>query len=138
MRSSLLLSPPSFDGFDGWACSRYQPKREIASYWVPTWLAQAAALVPGSKLIDAPPHRQTVEDILAVANDYELFILHTSTPSLNNDIRCAEAIKAKNSRAEVGFIGAHVAVLPEATVQQGPGIDFVLRNEFDYTFCELS
>ena len=138
MRQTLFLSPPSFDGFDGGAGSRYQAKREITSYWFPTWLAQPAALVPGSKLIDAPPHRQTVEDILAVANNYELFILHTSTPSLNNDIRCAEAIKAKNSRAEVGFIGAHVAVLPEPTLQQAPVIDFVCRNEFDYTCLELA
>jgi hopanoid biosynthesis associated radical SAM protein HpnJ len=138
MRQTLFLSPPSFDGFDGGAGSRYQAKREITSYWFPTWLAQPAAMVPGSKLIDAPPHRQTVEDILAVANDYELFILHTSTPSLNNDIRCAEAIKAKNSRAEVGFIGAHVAVLPEPTLRQAPVIDFVCRNEFDYTCLELA
>jgi hopanoid biosynthesis associated radical SAM protein HpnJ len=138
MRQTLFLSPPSFDGFDGGAGSRYQAKREITSYWFPTWLAQPAALVPGSKLIDAPPHRQAVEDILAVANDYELFILHTSTPSLTNDIRCAEAIKARNPRAEVGFIGAHVAVLPEPTLRQAPVIDFVCRNEFDYTCLELA
>src|SRR3954465_12018849 len=42
-------------GFDGGAGSRFQAKREIRSFWYPTWLAQPAALVPGSKLIDAPP-----------------------------------------------------------------------------------
>jgi hypothetical protein len=36
-------------------------------------------MVPGSKLMDAAPHHQTMEDVLAIANDYELFILHTST-----------------------------------------------------------
>src|SRR5712672_2982963 len=82
LKKTLFLSPPSFDGFDGGAGARYQAKREITSYWFPTWLAQPAAMVPGSKLIDAPPHHQTVEDVLAVANSYELFILHTSTPSL--------------------------------------------------------
>lgn len=138
MKSTLFLSPPSFDGFDGGAGSRYQAKREITSYWFPTWLAQPAALVPGSKLIDAPPHKQTVEDVLQIANRYELFILHTSTPSLNNDIKCAEAIKAKNPQAKIGFIGAHVAVLPDATLGQSPVIDFVCRNEFDYTCLELA
>ena len=54
---TLFLQPPSFDGFDGGAGSRYQAKREIRSFWFPTWLAQPAALVPGSKLIDAPPAR---------------------------------------------------------------------------------
>ncbi len=138
MKKTLFLSPPSFDGFDGGAGSRYQAKREITSYWYPTWLAQPAALVPGSKLIDAPPHHQTVEDVLKVARDYELVIMHTSTPSLANDIQCAEALKAQNPELQVGFIGAHVAVLPEHTLRQAPVLDFVCRHEFDYTCLELA
>ena len=55
MMKTLFLQPPSFDGFDGGAGSRYQARREIRSFWYPTWLAQPAALVPGSRLIDAPP-----------------------------------------------------------------------------------
>src|ERR1700677_4478471 len=125
MLRTLFLQAPSFDGFDGGAGSRYQAKREIKSFWFPTWLAQPAALVQGSRLIDAPPHQQTLEDVLALANDHELFFLHTSTPSLPNDIRCAEAIKAKNPHASVGFIGAHVAVLPEETLRRSDAIDFV-------------
>src|SRR5947209_16667545 len=50
MMKTLFLHPPSFDGFDGGAGSRYQAKREIRSFWYPTWLAQPAALVPDSKL----------------------------------------------------------------------------------------
>ncbi len=53
---TLFLQAPSFDGFDGGAGARYQMKREVRSFWYPTWLAQPAALVEGSKLIDAPPH----------------------------------------------------------------------------------
>jgi hypothetical protein len=37
--------------FDGGAGSRYPARREIHSFWYPTWLAQPAALVPDSKLI---------------------------------------------------------------------------------------
>ena len=51
---TLFLNPPSFDGFDGGAGSRYQARREIRSFWYPTWLAQPAAMVPNSKLVDAP------------------------------------------------------------------------------------
>ena len=50
MKKTLFLSPPSFEGFDGGAGSRYQCKREVTSYWYPTWLAQLAALVPDSTL----------------------------------------------------------------------------------------
>jgi hopanoid biosynthesis associated radical SAM protein HpnJ len=138
VRTTLFLNPPSFDGFDGGAGARYQARREITSYWFPTWLAQPAALVPGSKLIDAPPHRQTIDDLLKIAGDYELIIMHTSTPSLSNDIKCAEAIKAKNPYADIGFVGAHVAVLPDRTLRDAPVIDFVCRNEFDYTCLELA
>ena len=138
MKKTLFLNPPSFDGFDGGAGARYQAKREITSFWYPTWLAQPAALVPGSKLVDAPPHGQTVEDVLKVAKDYELVIMHTSTPSLPNDVKCAQAIKAQNPDTQVGFIGAHVAVLPEETLRDNPILDFVCRNEFDYTCKELA
>ncbi|HEY9640000.1 MAG TPA: hopanoid biosynthesis associated radical SAM protein HpnJ [Coleofasciculaceae cyanobacterium] len=138
MKKTLFLSPPSFDGFDGGAGARYQAKREITSFWYPTWLAQPAALVPGSKLVDAPPQGQTVEDVLTIAKEYELVILHTSTPSLANDVKCAEAIKAQNPNVQIGFIGAHVAVLPEQTLRENPVIDFVCRHEFDYTCKELA
>ena len=138
VKKTLFLSPPSFDGFDGGAGSRYQAKREITSFWYPTWLAQPAALVSGSKLVDAPPHGQTLEDVLKIARDYELVIMHTSTPSLANDVKCAEAIKAQNASACVGLIGAHVAVLPEQTLQENPAINFVCRHEFDYTCKELA
>ena len=53
---TLFMQAPSYDGFDGGAGSRYQARREIKSYWYPTWLAQLAAMVPNSKLIDAAPH----------------------------------------------------------------------------------
>jgi hopanoid biosynthesis associated radical SAM protein HpnJ len=138
VKKTLFLSPPSFDGFDGGAGSRYQAKREITSFWYPTWLAQPAALVPGSKLVDAPPHNQTVEDVLKISKDYELVIMHTSTPSLTNDVKCAEALKAQNPDVQIGFIGAHVAILPEQTLRENKIIDFVCRHEFDYTCKELA
>lgn len=138
MKKTLFLGPPSFDGFDGGAGARYQMKREVTSFWYPTWLAQPAALVPGSRLVDAPPHQQTVADVLAIAKDYELVIMHTSTPSLVNDVQCAAAIKAQNSETQVGLIGAHVAILPEQTLRDHPIIDFVCRHEFDYTCKELA
>ena len=138
MKKTLFLNPPSFDGFDGGAGARYQAKREITSFWYPTWLAQPAALVEGSKLVDAPAHHQTVEDVLKIAQDYELVIMHTSTPSLANDVKCAQAIKAQKPDTQIGFIGSHVAVLPEKTLADNPIIDFVCRNEFDYTCKEVA
>ena len=53
-------------------------------------------------------------------------------------MKCAEAIKAKNPHAKVGFIGAHVAILPTETLKASPAIDFVCRNEFDYTCLDVA
>src|SRR5271170_7708993 len=110
---TLFLHPPSFDGYDGGAGARYQMKREVRSFWYPTWLAQPAALVEGSKLIDAPPHDLTFEDIQHEFADRDLVVLHTSTPSFKSDIMTAEKIKALHPDIKIGFIGAKVAVEPE-------------------------
>src|SRR2546426_567515 len=40
---TLFLHPPSYEGFDGGAGSRYQARREVRSFWYPTWLAPAAS-----------------------------------------------------------------------------------------------
>jgi hopanoid biosynthesis associated radical SAM protein HpnJ len=135
--SALFLNPPSFDGFDGGAGSRYQARREVTSFWYPTWLAQPAALVPGSRLLDCPPHRLGREDCLRVAKNFEHVVIHTSTPSLKNDCRVAEAIKAQRPDTTIGFVGAHAAVLPAETLKTSPAIDWVGRKEFDFTCKEV-
>jgi len=104
MMKTLFLHPPSWDGFDGGAGSRYQAKREIRSFWYPTWLAQPAALVPGSRLIDAPPARLRLDDVLPLAGDYELAVLHTSTPSFAADLKLAEALHLRAKQAKINYI----------------------------------
>jgi hopanoid biosynthesis associated radical SAM protein HpnJ len=138
MMKTLFLQPPSFEGFDGGAGSRYQARREIRSFWYPTWLAQPAALVEGSRLIDAPPARMGLGEVLPLARQYDLVVLHTSTPSFANDVRVAEAMKDENPSLKIGFVGAKVAVEPEESLKASRAIDFVGRNEFDFTIKEYA
>jgi len=138
MMKTLFLQPPSYDGFDGGAGSRYQAKREIKSFWFPTWLAQPAALVKDSKLVDAPPARLGLDDVLPLAGDYELLVLHTSTPSFANDVKVAAAFKERNPRIKIGMVGAKVAVDPAGSLAGSRAIDFVARNEFDFTIKEVA
>src|ERR1700745_2502046 len=138
MMKTLFLHPPSFDGFHGGAGARYQARREIKSFWFPTWLAQPAALVPGSKLIDAPPARTDLDTVVAAARTHDLCVIHTSTPSFASDVRVAAALKDANPSLKIGFVGAKVAVQPQESLQQGPVIAFVARNEFDYTVREIA
>ena len=138
MMRTLFLQAPSFDGFDGGAGARYQMRREVQSFWYPTWLAQPAALVNGSKLIDAPPHRLKFKDVAPQATSRDLVVLHTSTPSFSADVKVAEALKTLKPTLKIGMIGAKVAVEPEASLKASKAIDFVARNEFDFTIKEVA
>jgi hopanoid biosynthesis associated radical SAM protein HpnJ len=138
MMRTLFLQAPSFEGFDGGAGARYQNRREIRSFWYPTWLAQPAALVEGSKLIDAPPHRLGLDDVLPEARKRDLVVLHTSTPSFSSDVRTVRALKESNPKLKIGMIGAKVAVDPAGSLQACEDIDFVARNEFDFTVKEVA
>jgi len=135
---TLFLQAPAFAGFDGGAGARYQARREIRSFWYPTWLAQPAALVADSKLIDAPPHRITPAEVLAAAPAFDLVVAHTSTPSFAFDVRMVAAMKDANPGLKVGLIGAKVAVAADQSLRQAPAIDFVARNEFDFTIKEVA
>src|SRR5712675_865935 len=135
---TLFLQAPSYDGFDGGAGSRYQARREIKSFWYPTWLAQAAAMVPGSKLIDSIPHHIRMPELLKQAGDYDLAVLHTSSPSFGDDVKAIEALKSANPRLKAGFVGAKVAVQPDESLKYSEVVDFVARNEFDFTVRELA
>jgi hopanoid biosynthesis associated radical SAM protein HpnJ len=135
---TLFLSPPSYDGFDGGAGSRYQAKREVTSFWYPTWLAQPAALVPDGKLLDCPPHNINIQECLAEAKNFDHIVIHTSTPSLKNDCKVAEAIKQQRPETKIGFVGAHAAVLPVETLKASSAIDWVGRKEFDFTCKEVA
>jgi hopanoid biosynthesis associated radical SAM protein HpnJ len=138
MMKTLFLQAPSFEGFDGGAGARYQMRREIRSFWYPTWLAQPAALVEGSKLIDAPPHRLGFEDVAPEATKRDLIVLHTSTPSFSSDVKTVRALKDLNPKLKIGMVGAKVAVDPAGSLQACEALDFVGRNEFDFTIKEVA
>ena len=138
MLRTLFLQAPSFDGFDGGAGSRYQAKREIKSFWFPTWLAQPAALVENSKLIDAPPRKTTLAELLAQVKNFDHVVLHTSVPSFKSDAKVIDALKAVHPTLKAGMIGAKVAVNAEGSLREAPGLDYVARNEFDFTVKDVA
>ncbi|MGA2188640.1 MAG: hopanoid biosynthesis associated radical SAM protein HpnJ [Steroidobacteraceae bacterium] len=135
---TLFLQAPSFDGFDGGAGSRYQAKREIKSFWFPTWLAQPAALVPNSRVLDAPADELSVDESLKIARDYDLVIMHTSTPSFPTDARFAQMLRADRPHIKIGLVGAKTMVDPEGSLKAAAAVDFVCREEFDYTCQEVA
>ncbi len=129
---TLFLNPPSFEGFDGGASSRWPATREIESYWYPVWLCYPAGMLPDSKVVDAPPHGISIKQTVAMAGDFELLVLFTSTPGFHVDVKIAEMMKDANPKLRVVFVGPPVTVNPEGTLAASKAIDFVVRREFDY------
>lgn len=129
---TLFLNPPSFHGFDGGAGSRYQAKREVRSLWYPTWLAQAAALIEGSRVVDAPADDLEIEDVLKISRDFDLVVIYAGTATFTNDSMTAACIKEQRPDMTIGFVGPHVTVLPEESLRSAPAVDFVVRREFEY------
>ncbi len=129
---TLFLNPPSFEGFDGGASSRWPASREIESYWYPVWLCYPAGMLPDSKVVDAPPHGISIEQTVEMAKDFELLVLFTSTPGFGVDVKIAEMMKDSNPNLKVAFVGPPVTVEPEKCLRASNAIDFVVRREFDH------
>src|ERR1700726_1038915 len=102
---TLFLNPPSYEGFDGGAGSRWPASREIESYWYPVWLAYPAGMLADAKLVDAPAHRIGIEQTVAMAKDYELMVLFTSSPGFHVDVKISEMMKDVNPKLKVAFVG---------------------------------
>jgi hopanoid biosynthesis associated radical SAM protein HpnJ len=129
---TLFLNPPSFEGFDGGASSRWPASREIESYWYPVWLCYPAGMLPDSRVLDAPPHKVSIEQTIEIGKQYELLVLFTSTPGFHVDIKIAEMMKDANPKLKVAFVGPPVTVEPEKTLNSSQAIDFIIRREFDH------
>jgi hopanoid biosynthesis associated radical SAM protein HpnJ len=138
MMRTLFLNPPSYEGFDGGAGSRYQARREIRSFWYPTWLAYPAGMIEGSRLLDAPPQGMDLDEVVRQAHGYELIIVYTSTPTIRNDILVAQRFKSFYPDIMIGFVGPHVMVRPQETLAMSEAVDFVATGEFDYSVPEIA
>ena len=134
----LFLNPPSFEGFDGGAGSRWPASREIESYWYPVWICFPAGMLPDSKVVDAPAHRISIERTVAMAADFDVLLLFTSTPGFEVDVRIAEMMKEKNRQLKVVFVGPPVTVEPEKCLDSSKAIDFVIRREFDRQIVDFA
>jgi len=135
---TLFLNPPSFEGFDGGAGSRWPASREIESYWYPVWLCYPAGMLADSKVLDAPPHGVSIDQTVAMANDFELLVLFTSSPGFDVDVRIAEMMKDTNPKMKVAFVGPPVTVEPEKALRASKAIDFIVKKEFDYQIANFA
>jgi hopanoid biosynthesis associated radical SAM protein HpnJ len=135
---TLLLNPPSFENFDGGASSRWPATREIESYWYPVWLTYAAGMLPGSRLIDAPPHKISPAETVKISQEYEFLVVFTSTVGFQSDLKLIRKMKEAKPSLKVAFVGPQVQIKPAESLLASPDLDFVVRGEFDHAVVEFA
>jgi len=139
-----MLNPPYVRDFcrsARWAArSRGRVQRH------PDWMAIATAVLEEhghhAWLFDASALNLDRPTVISKIRNFkpEIVVIHTTTPSIYNDV-----LYAKNCKEEVGnecvtvLIGAHASALPEETIKKsGRSVDIVARGEFDYTLLDIS
>ena len=81
-------------------------------------------MLPDSKVVDAPPHKISIEQTVGMAREFELLVLFTSTPGFDVDCRISEMMKESNPKLKVCFVGPPVTVEPEKTPERRHGHRF--------------
>jgi anaerobic magnesium-protoporphyrin IX monomethyl ester cyclase len=135
-----LLNPPFHPRFS--RSQRSPGVTKSGTFYYPMWLAYAAGVLEQQgqevQLLDAPAsqlNRDTCYSLLA-AGKPEVIVLDTSTPSIQNDLEIAAELKRRTG-AQIVLVGTHVSVLDQAVMREQPAVDFIARQEYEYTLLEL-
>lgn len=142
MTAKILLYNPAFGkGFVRSARSAFRTAGRVQRH--PDYLLYATAVleraghnckfVDGTTLELPPSAFETLVDTLKP----EMVVVHTTTPSIYNDVHYAELAKEKADCLTV-LVGPHATAMPESTLNISRNVDVVARKEFDYTLLELA
>ena len=136
-----LLNPPFLNKYS--RSSRSPAVTKSGTIYYPLWLSYAAGVLDRSGheliLIDAPAKGLGRQDVLDRLIRFlpDLVVIDTSTPSIKNDLACAEEIKATLCDTKVCLVGTHVSACVHEILPHEKYIDFIARHEYDYTLKEL-
>ena len=110
----------------------------------PDWLLIALAVVEQDghtcKFLDAAALNIEKEETINQIKEFqpEMVIIHTTTPSIYNDLSYLQQIKQIGPIKTVA-VGPHVTILPDEAFQiGGPFLDVVTRKEYDYQLRDLA
>jgi len=138
----LFLNPPYLKHYS--RSQRSPAVTRSGTIYYPMYLAYAAALLDQHNFeidfIDAPADGSTRDAVLKRIHSFNpsLVVVDTSTPSIDNDVEIAAAIKDLLPESMIVLVGPHVSALPEKTLRLNQKIDAIARREYEYTILELA
>ncbi len=138
----LVLNPPYVDDFC--RSARWAAKSRGRVQRHPDWLLILTAVLEKAghdvKFVDGAALNMKKGEVEDMARQFrpELAVLHTTTPSIYNDIDYAKTIKNLTG-AMTALAGPHVSALPADTLLIDRGaVDAVARGEYDYTIRDIA
>ncbi|MBI5178290.1 MAG: radical SAM protein [Nitrospinae bacterium] len=137
-----VLNPPYVDDFC--RSARWAAKSRGRVQRHPEYLLTAVAVLEQAghevKFTDGAALNLKAADIESELASFkpQMAVLHTTTPSIDNDISYA-ALAKKQGVALTVLVGAHVSAEPEDTLKRAKGaVDAVARGEYDYILLDLA
>ena len=141
----FLLNPPYKTELGKFSrASRSPAITKSGTIYNPIWLAYACAYLKKNnmeaKLYDSCAEQTNLDETIKIIKNYnpQLIVLDTSTPSINEDVHCAEEIKKIMPNVHICLVGTHPSVLTEEVLNMSTSIDSIARHEYDATIVDLA
>jgi len=138
----FVLNPPYVDDFC--RSARWAAKSRGRVQRHPEYLLTAVAVLEeaGNKVgfCDGAALNLKEDKVVGIIKDFwpDIIVIHTTTPSIYNDIGYASHAKEMGVPMTV-LIGAHVSAEPEDTFKIAKGsVDVIVRGEYDFVLRELA
>ncbi len=139
----LLLNPPNKYKIS--KDSRWPEFTKSGTLYYPFWLGYATVV-----LKEDGRHTPILVDAIAKEMDFphtlekmqkfqpDLLVIDTSTPTIYRDVEFIDAAKAILPNMKVVLTGRHPTAMPDQTFAISKTIDFIARQEYDYTILDLA
>ena len=140
-----ILNPPSKDLKSHIREGRCTQSGSMwSTIWPPFTLASIASIMAREgflvKASDASVENRSIQsvisDILIFKTD--LLIYSTGSPTIKSDLLFASLVKDQNPSIKIAVIGTHVTAIDKDILEKYLAIDFIIRNEPEYTCLELA
>ena len=138
----LMLNPPYIEDFC--RSARWAAKSRGRVQRHPDWMLIATAVLEEAnhnvKFLDGAALNLKKDNIKEELKPFkpEMVVLHTTTPSIYNDISYAKLAKELCGSITV-LIGPHVTAVPENTFGLAKGsVDIIARKEYDFTLRDIA
>lgn len=123
--------------------SRWPEKTKSGTLYYPYWISYCVGVCEQQgfdcKLVDCITREFTIEDTLneVKKSNPKYMMCEITTPTASYDYKTLKAIKDAFPDVKLIVGGTHATILPQEVLEKCPSVDFVVRQEYDFTVPTL-